>query len=452
MKWQQYFSPTIRQRGRRYFNQNQVSELNYGTGQVDAIVQGSEEYHVHMEFSPELKVKKMTCDCPYWTECKHEVAVFLLLDAIGDADLKASLFETQDLQALQLYVLLQEVAPQDRLDFLAETLAADPNLLLTFKQRFGLPLSEEELRNYGDKFEDLLRSLMTAKTGQEGFFQDFLAFIQTELPGLTRQAPKFCERLSFQALQVLDRINAWPNEYYQATCLHALTALWEKLLEHPAKGQKREIFEQVLNWLEFHLTGDAVQTMGDFLLANYPQRTYQRNLQHFADSLEEKKDEADDQTEDHLITFQLTIEVNQLFNVQAILQIVRNHHNLASLVSHAAKRLYQLGEQKQALLLLREGKYAQPTGSKQQVELSQELGKAYQQAGQQQNYLKELLLRVTQYQPGDLMDYRALEQVYQRRRREWEQVQNALLEALPAEQKNNLLQQIKGGASHGDKF
>lgn len=77
-----FFSTVIVARGREYFRSGRVLSFTHNGNKVDAIVEGSDEnYQVHLSFSKDgYTLLSADCSCPYYDDCKHEVAVLYALE------------------------------------------------------------------------------------------------------------------------------------------------------------------------------------------------------------------------------------------------------------------------------------------------------------------------------------------------------------------------------------
>ncbi|MDR3628505.1 MAG: DEAD/DEAH box helicase [Ignavibacteriaceae bacterium] len=76
---------TIRKRGRLYYLRGAVSKLKYSSRKATAIVEGTFEYNVEIEFDENKFPVSCDCTCPYnegGSVCKHIVAVLYKLDEI----------------------------------------------------------------------------------------------------------------------------------------------------------------------------------------------------------------------------------------------------------------------------------------------------------------------------------------------------------------------------------
>lgn len=88
-KWKHKFTKTILSRGRDYYEEGNVYDLDYDEQSLTAVVCGSEDYEVEIHFTG-TEIAAMLCDCPYAEEghtCKHMAAV---LFAWEDDDLNQS--------------------------------------------------------------------------------------------------------------------------------------------------------------------------------------------------------------------------------------------------------------------------------------------------------------------------------------------------------------------------
>ena len=81
------FSPTILARGQDYEEMGNVSITTFSATHVNAIVDGSEPYEVHMDFNKDGHIMRHHCTCPYQASnklCKHLAAVLYALDNIPE--------------------------------------------------------------------------------------------------------------------------------------------------------------------------------------------------------------------------------------------------------------------------------------------------------------------------------------------------------------------------------
>ena len=82
VNWKELFPSKILERGFDYYKSGAVKELEFRDGCCSAIVEGSYDYNVSIEFDGG-DIVDMECDCPYAEDgeyCKHEAAVLFYVD------------------------------------------------------------------------------------------------------------------------------------------------------------------------------------------------------------------------------------------------------------------------------------------------------------------------------------------------------------------------------------
>lgn len=80
--WKELFPSKILERGFDYYKSGAVKEFEFSDGCCSAIVEGSYDYNVSIEFD-DGDILDMECDCPYAEDgeyCKHEAAVLFYMD------------------------------------------------------------------------------------------------------------------------------------------------------------------------------------------------------------------------------------------------------------------------------------------------------------------------------------------------------------------------------------
>ena len=79
-----FFTDTILERGKKYFEQNRVFSVNQKDDKTyTGIVLGSEAYHTKIIVDDTNQVVNASCDCPYAEDghhCKHEAALYFAIE------------------------------------------------------------------------------------------------------------------------------------------------------------------------------------------------------------------------------------------------------------------------------------------------------------------------------------------------------------------------------------
>lgn len=132
----------VLERGRTYYNDNQIQRTERFDDHVTATVQGSTLYDVTVELvGDEVETQ---CTCPYMRpgECKHVVAV--LLDAVDDPPKDES---------DRVDAVFEDISPDDLRAFVQDVLAENPNHREQFLARFGD--ESESVEAYREEVEAL---------------------------------------------------------------------------------------------------------------------------------------------------------------------------------------------------------------------------------------------------------------------------------------------------------
>lgn len=157
--WKDWFQPHILERGRTYFDEGRVSELERTEDGYAAIVTGTEEYEVEILLEGD-SIEDMLCDCPYaedGTACKHMAAVLFAVAAAEPPKKKPSKREKR----LTPAGLVEKIPDGQLRPLLTELISADEKLYRALLLRYGETTLDEcmktlkkELVSIGDQYAD----------------------------------------------------------------------------------------------------------------------------------------------------------------------------------------------------------------------------------------------------------------------------------------------------------
>lgn len=157
--WKDWFQPHILERGRTYFDEGRVSELERTEDGYAAIVTGTEEYEVEILLAGD-SIEDMLCDCPYaedGTACKHMAAVLFAVAAAEPSKKKPSKREKRPTPA----GLVEKIPDGQLRPLLTELISADEKLYRALLLRYGettldecLKTLKKELVSIGDQYAD----------------------------------------------------------------------------------------------------------------------------------------------------------------------------------------------------------------------------------------------------------------------------------------------------------
>ena len=104
IKWHNIFDDRILARGRDYWKDGAVHDLETDGERITALVDGTEEYEVEIELDDD-SIRDLSCTCPYaedGTPCKHMAAVLYAWETSGTSktgNAKKAQTSVQDLVA-----------------------------------------------------------------------------------------------------------------------------------------------------------------------------------------------------------------------------------------------------------------------------------------------------------------------------------------------------------------
>ena len=133
--WKNWFQPHILERGRTYFDEGRVSDLERTEDGCTATVEGTEEYKVEILLEGDA-IEDMLCDCPYAEDgnaCKHMAAVLFAVSAAEPSKKKAPVKK----ERLTPAGLVEKVPDSQLRPLLTELVSADEKLYRALLLRYG---------------------------------------------------------------------------------------------------------------------------------------------------------------------------------------------------------------------------------------------------------------------------------------------------------------------------
>ncbi len=157
--WKNWFQPHILERGRTYFEEGRVSDLERTEDGYIATVEGTEEYEVEILLEGDT-IEDMLCDCPYAEDgnaCKHMAAVLFAISAAEPSKKKAPAKR----ERLTPAALVEKIPDSQLRPLLTELISADEKLYRTLLLRYGetsldecMKTLKKELASIGNQYAD----------------------------------------------------------------------------------------------------------------------------------------------------------------------------------------------------------------------------------------------------------------------------------------------------------
>ena len=201
-KWTELFEPQILRRGKFYQMEDRVEELLWEDGLCRAVVCGTEDYEVTIEYSQD-GVEEMSCTCPYACNghtCKHMAAVLYALEA----EQAPSILEAPPAPP-SASELIQSLTDAQLRDFLTELAQKDAAIRKELSIRYGKHSAADqkrlllsEMRSITDKYTDY--GLIPYEDADD-YAEEMGAFLENRpMSLLTMGAPEMALEVVFRAL------------------------------------------------------------------------------------------------------------------------------------------------------------------------------------------------------------------------------------------------------------
>lgn len=287
-QWKNYFKPWILERGREYYHDNCVTILIHTENEIQARVEGSEEYCVEIQLSNGMPVD-MFCDCPYadgGENCKHMAAVLFAVEAKEYTFEEDSEEEENDPEYDSLWTEAVDRLPEQTLRELLKELAAEDGEL---QERLILLYSGQTPADAVFRWkEDLMEMVWEAEDEHE--FVDY-----REAYGLMSDMADYMERrlqpmldagLVMEAYHLVSTVLVTASDVDMDDSDGGLTMLtaccqdaWRKVFETASDAQREDLywlFQVEIGCIEHDFIRDEVEDL--FLNLDWEESLQQRNL------------------------------------------------------------------------------------------------------------------------------------------------------------------------------
>ena len=162
-------NPTILKRGRDYFKNGLVGELDQDDNNWTAEVYGSEDYLVEITLDAKGEISEYFCDCPFDGDlCKHVVATcYAIREEMAKRPKTKSAKATDKPKKTTFEDLLEKISLDEYKNFIRNHARQDKN----FRTQFELFFSDKDDNlDVEQKYRDLFRKL-TKKYSTRGFIE-----------------------------------------------------------------------------------------------------------------------------------------------------------------------------------------------------------------------------------------------------------------------------------------
>lgn len=267
MEWQYLFRPHIIERGYDYFLADAVDDFEVHEGMVNAIVEGTDDYAVTIEFSQE-KITSLYCDCPYAADgnhCKHMAAVLFECN-------EQKVFQEQDSMnspaaSSDLGELVMTTDEAKLRAFLLTALTNDDKLAHRFTREFSISDPKKEVRSLIGQIDDTFdrhgdRQGFIDYNAAFDFGHALLTFLYEEVDPIIADGDYM---LAFEILgHLVNRINMVEMDDSGGQITMILSECyehWQEILEHAEVTEKKKMFE----WFTEQLDSQDYEYSDDYI-------------------------------------------------------------------------------------------------------------------------------------------------------------------------------------------
>ncbi len=235
------------ERGRNYYHQDRVQEVDIDSNEIRATVRGSNYYDVAIDLADDAVRTRCSCPYDYAGDCKHIVAVLLAIEdrdteAVGDPDQMPS--ETVDIDSV-----VRELSADELCSFVLEIAEDDPDI----RDRLIAYAGEDTGKTLYDYKQDIDQSFANA-TSRRGMVEydthidlsQYKELAETHRErGDVEMATDIYRAISEAIRENLDRVDD-SGGYYGRMIEQAIESYAEAVVEHVSSHEQKRPYIEYL--------------------------------------------------------------------------------------------------------------------------------------------------------------------------------------------------------------
>ncbi|MCD7892921.1 MAG: hypothetical protein LUG60_04385 [Erysipelotrichaceae bacterium] len=424
MDWENKFRDLVLGRGHDYYISNRVKDFRVTNKWVSATVIGNTNYDVKIKYNKN-HIIDMFCTCPYATKgnhCKHMAAVLFEWDECRDD----YMIEDDD---ITIEEALNQATEKQIKDFLLDLFDNDNNLALKFKTMVNNKVSNNDMRDYKKKIDDIRDSYMDYGMIDYyhafDFMNDVIKYLK-ETIDLFKQSKCYYDAFDLYtyAFETINDLDMDDSGGEKTTFVMTCVSIWDDILEMMDETSKDKMFQWFIDYLEdcnFEYLEDYLE---EFLMDHFKEDKY---LHQKLDFTKQEMENAFRIEEfgyyDYIYSkwssdyYKVMIELNT--SKEEIEQYYLEHYKDTKISQLYISYCIDLKQYNKAIAALN-----------QSIEISKsnlyvtdyrhQLKDIYHIIGNNEEYKKQLMLLVTINNPGDVDDFKELKALYDEK--EWLEV------------------------------
>ena len=405
--WKNWFQPHILERGRTYFDEGRVSDLERTEDGCTATVEGTEEYKVEILLEGDA-IEDMLCDCPYAEDgnaCKHMAAVLFAVSAAEPSKKKAPVKK----ERLTPAGLVEKVPDSQLRPLLTELVSADEKLYRALLLRYGeISLDEcmktlkKELASIGNQYADFHGYINYRDADEfEGDMADFIGRQTQTLLG--RGEPLLALRAGIDALR------EFASYEVEEGCSYIDDAMDTMLTDILCVCKKDEVFDFLLKYAGSAGEHWMVQDFAEqAIFSRFSGETFDRKKLELIDrqiaNLEAsgKQGYSREYEMEQLLTRRFDLMKKLSLPKGELDAFLERYTNYSDIRKLRVRQALEDGKLDEAIRLLEEGKSADRDKRGLVAEYSEWLMDLYEQQGQRDKLIAELEYHVFDLSSGGI--------------------------------------------------
>ena len=396
--WKNWFQLHILERGRTYFEEGRVSDLERTEDGYIATVEGTEEYEVEILLEGDT-IEDMLCDCPYAEDgnaCKHMAAVLFAISAAEPSKKKAPAKR----ERLTPAGLVEKIPDGQIRSLLTELISADEKLYRALLLRYGETTLDEcmktlkkELASIGNQYADRHGYVNYRDADEfEGDMADFIRR-QTQIL-LGRGEPLLALRAGMDALR---EYASYETEEGCAYVDDAMDAMLTDIFCACKEDTVSEMFDLLLKCAEPGREHWKVQDFAEqAVFSRFSGETFDRKKLELIDGqiadleVSGKQGYSREYEMEQLLTRRFDLMKKLSLPKEELDAFLERYTNYSDIRKLCIQQALEDGKMDEAIRLLEEGKSADRDKRGLVAEYSEWLMNLYEQQGQRDKLIAEL--------------------------------------------------------------
>lgn len=459
--WKELFQEHILERGRNYFYEGAVTELEQTENGYQAVVEGTEDYDVEIEVQEE-EIADMFCSCPYAADgnyCKHMAAVLYKIDeenSKGNVAVDSRTERTRK-EEKELEDTIDKIPEKELRSFVKRIAKSDDeikNLLLT---AYALEIDTKQMNRLKQEVDQLVyrygdRSGFIDYRNAWDFTSALQNFMYEKVETLVDRGYNLqAFEIANYVFGIIGNIDMDDSDGGTTEVAHTCYELWKDILENSSEEEKKKMFQ----WFTEHLNNGYVidymeEYIEDFLMNEFHDRELLEIKLKSLDEIIEKQEASTDCGSlwsahygfENNILKRLEIMRELNYSEEEIRQYCKKNWKFSAVRGLEIEESLKEGKTEQAIAILQESKeldreYAGLVGK-----YSEKLIDLFEKQQTWEAYKKELLFYVFSCGQNDLTYINKLKEICAEQ--EWNEYREQILKSSKGYQIRYLLMESEG--------